>query len=174
MKKLVLIILGFILGALAMYFYCVNNQSKDNMTETPTPSGIINPEEITTLTEAYNPRYDTVTKAFFRGVPDGDNRSSWYSLEDLRNYLTIAEKQANGLKYNMDGVRIYLGAKAATGKAPGYTTMLFVPTGTPMTSEGKILNLAPLQGGGGSRDIPGAKGLDMGGEGTPPGVNYPQ
>ncbi|MEM5566865.1 hypothetical protein WNY78_17215 [Psychroserpens sp. AS72] len=173
MKKIVLIILGFILGALAMYFYCVNNQTTDNMTETPTPKGVISPAEITALTQAYNPRYDTISNTIFRGIPGGDNRSSWYSLEDLRNYLTIAEKQVNDLKYNMDGVRLYLGAHPAVGNTPGYTTLLFVPTGTPMTSEGNMLNLA-LQKGDGSPDIPGGPGFDHGGQGDPPGANYPQ
>nr|WP_321225724.1 hypothetical protein [uncultured Psychroserpens sp.] len=174
MKKLVLLILGFILGALAMYFYCANNKLNiDDMTETPTPKGIITPDEITELTQAYNPRYDTISNTIFKDVPGGDNRSSWYSLKDLRDYLTIAEQKANDLKYNMDGVRLYLGAHPPVDNIPGYTTLLFVPTGTAMTSEGKMINLA-VQGGGGSPDIPGAPGFDHGGGGDPPSSNYPQ
>ncbi|MFT4612272.1 MAG: hypothetical protein ACI8QQ_002594 [Psychroserpens sp.] len=178
MKKLVLVILGFLLGALAMYYYCNNNnnnnyQTMNEMKETPTPTGIITPSEIKTLTEAYNPRYDTISETIFRGVPGGDNRSSWYSLEDLRNFLTLAEEQAQDLKYNMDGVRVYLGANPALKNKPGYTTLLFVPTGTPMTSEGNMLNLA-IQGGLGGPDIPGGNGLDRGHNGSPPSDNYPQ
>lgn len=171
MKKLVLLILGFILGALAMYFYCINNQPLDNMTETP--NGLIKPAEIKTLTQAYDPRYEAINNAIFEGVDGGDNRSSWYSLEDLRNYLTIAEQQAKELNFKMDGIRLYPGAHPAEGNRPGYTTFLFVPTGSPMTSEGKMLNFT-LQGGGGSPDIPGGPGLDHGSQGIPPGRNYPQ
>jgi len=171
MKKLVLLILGFILGALAMYFYCKNNQLNiDDMAETPTPKGIISPAEIKVLTEAYNPRYEAINDSIFRGVKGGDNRSSWYSLEDLSNFLTLAEKQASDLKYTMDGVRLYLGAHPAVGNVPGYTTLLFVPTGYPMGEEGAVFGAK--QGGNG--DIPGGNGLDMGEQGKPPGANYPQ
>jgi hypothetical protein len=174
MKKLVPLVLGVVLGALAMCFYCnkINEQTPNEMTETPTPKGIVTPDEIKTLTEAYNPRYDTISETIFRGVPGGDNRSSWYSLEDLRNFLTLAEKQAQDLKYNMDGVRVYLGANPALKNRPGYTTLLFVPTGNPMTSEGNMLNLAP-QGGPGP-DIPKGNGLDHGTQGDPPSANYLQ
>nr|WP_321245455.1 hypothetical protein [uncultured Psychroserpens sp.] len=172
MKKLPLLILGFILGALAMYFYCNNKLKLNDMSETSTPKGIITPLEIKELTEAYDSRYDTINNTVFRDVKGGDNRSSWYSLDDLENYITLAKQQAQDLKYNMDGVRLYLGAKPIVGETPGYTTLLFVPTGTPMTSEGKMLNLA-LQGGG-SPDIPGGNGLDRGNGGEPPSANYPQ
>lgn len=172
MKKLVLLILGFLLGALAMYFYCCKDGGDLEGMEPLTPKGIITPDEISALTKAYNPRYDSISSQFFRGVEGGDNRSSWYALEDVRNYLDIAEQQAQDLKYTMDGIRIYLGAHPAEGKVNGYTTMLFVPTGYPNGAEGNMFNFAIQKGGG--NDIPGGNGLDMGGEGDPPGANYPQ
>ena len=142
------------------------------MSETSTPRGIIKPDAIKTLTEAYDARYDSIGKTVFKDVKGGDNRSSWYSIEDVRSYLDSAEAQAKALKYNMDGVRIYLGAHPIVGDTPGYTTLLFVPTGTPMTSEGNMLNFAKQ--GGNSNDIPGGNGLDNGGSGKPPSANYPQ
>ncbi|WP_047546743.1 hypothetical protein [Psychroserpens sp. Hel_I_66] len=172
MKNLVLLILGFLLGALAMYFYCQKDKDSLEGMNPLVPRGIINPDQIKTLTQAYNSRYDSINATVFKDVKGGDNRSSWYSLEDVRNYLTIAEQQAKDLKYNMDGVRLYLGAQPMVGDTPGYTTLLFVPTGTPMGSEGNLLNFT-LQGGGG-RDIPGGPGLDMGNGGDPPSSNYPQ
>jgi len=132
----------------------------------------ITPKEIKDLTQAYDARYKMISKTFFSNKAHGDNRSSWYSLEDLRNFLTLAEKQAGTLKYNMDGVRLYLGAHPTVDDTPGYTTLLMVPTGTPMTSEEKMVNLP--QEGGGSPDIPGANGLDRGTAGRPPSANYPQ
>ena len=171
MKKLVLLILGFILGALAMYFYCSNNQLNiEDMTE-ETPKGTITPAEIKVLTEAYNPRYDSISSKFFRGVEGGDNRSSWYSLVELEAFIKSAKAQAGTLKHTMDGVRVYLGAHPQVGNIPGYTTLLFVPTGYPNTAEGSMIG-TKLQDGG--NDIPGANGLDKGGVGTPPGANYPQ
>ncbi|WP_298897315.1 hypothetical protein [uncultured Psychroserpens sp.] len=171
MKKLGPIILGIVIGAVAMYFYFHNIKNVDGMSDTPTPKGIISPKEIKVLTEAYNSRYDSINNTVFRGVEGGDNRSSWYSLEDLRNYLTLAEKQAAEQGYTMDGVRIYPGALPAITGRPGYTTFLFVPTGYLDKSEGNMISLK--QGGGGD-DMPDGNGLDMGGEGKPPGANYPQ
>jgi hypothetical protein len=171
MKKLGPIILGIIIGAVAMYFYFHNAKNKEIMSEIAAPSGIIKPEKITELTQAYNPRYDTINNSVFRGVKENDNRSSWYSLEDLRNFLTLAEEQAKDLKYTMNGVRIYPGAHPAEGNVPGLTTFLFVPTGYENTSEGGMLNMSrqPV-----NNDIPGINGLDNGEAGDPPGTNYPQ
>lgn len=168
MKKLGGLILGLIIGAAAMYYYCSMEQADDESMSPTAPKGLIKPAEIKTMTEAYNPRYDTITSVFFRGIDGGDNRSSWYSLEDLQSYLDYAENEAGELKYTMDGVRLYLGVKAAEGGNPGYTTLLFVPTGYPNTSKGSMFNFR--QGGG---DIPGGSGLDHGGNGIPPSGNYP-
>lgn len=170
MRKSVLLILGIIIGALAMYFYFHNYKPTEGMTDTPTPNGIIGPETIKELTEAYNPRYDTISKMFFRDIKGGDNRSSWYSLEDLENFIALAKEQADTLGYTMNGVRLYLGKNKPIDKLPGYSTMLFVPTGHLNTSEGNMLNLARQE----SNDIPGANGLDKGTSGQPPGANYPQ
>ena len=170
MKKLVLLILGFILGALAMYFYFHNDKNQNDMDETPIPKGIISPSEITKLTEAYDPRYQAINDSVFKGVEGGDNRSSWYSLEDIQNFITLAEKQAGELGYTMDGIRIYPGAHEAVDGKPGYSTFLLVPTGSLNSSEGNMLS---LQKGGGD-DISGGNGLDKGESGDPPGANYPQ
>lgn len=170
MKKLVLLILGFILGALAMYFYFHNDKNLDDMEDTPIPAGIIKPEKITTLTQAYNPRYQAINDTIFKGDKEGDNRSSWYSLEDLQNFLTLAQKQANELGYTMDGVRIYPGAHADLDGKPGYSTFLFVPTGYVSTSEGSMLSMQKGRG----NDLPGGNGLNNGDDGIPPGANYPQ
>jgi hypothetical protein len=172
MKKLVLLILGFILGALAMYVYSQKGDSPLEGLERTVPIGIIEPSEIKTLTQAYNTRYDSINATVFKAVKGGDNRSSWYALDDVRNYLDSAEIQAKALKYNMDGVRLYLGAQPMVGNTPGYTTLLFVPTGTPATSQGNMLNLAIQRGP--SPDIPGGNGLDKGTHGDPPSSNFPQ
>lgn len=170
MKKLVLLILGFVLGALAMYFYCCNDKNEDPMKEIPVPKGIIKPTEIKTLTEAYNPRYQAINDSVFAGVEGGDNRSSWYALEDLKNFLALAEQQASEMGYTMDGIRIYPGAHPQLKERPGYSTFLLVPTGYENKSEGNMLSMQK----GKSNDLQGGNGLNHGGEGDPPGANYPQ
>nr|WP_321235661.1 hypothetical protein [uncultured Psychroserpens sp.] len=171
MKKLGPIILGIIIGAVAMYFYFHNTKHEENMSETTAPKGIIKSNEITVLTKAYTPRYDSISNNFFRGVEGGDNRSSWYSLEDLRSFLTLAEAQAKDLGYTMNGVRIYPGAHPSLQDRDGYTTFLFVPTGYENTSEGRMSNMSMQPS---NNDIPGANGFDNGEVGDPPGANYPQ
>lgn len=173
MKKLGSIILGVIIGAGAMYYYCQNFGDYDIVDSMVPiePKGTITPAQITAMTEAYNPRYDTIASRFFRGVKGGDNRSSWYSLDELNNFLESASDQAQDMKYTMTGVRIYLGVKERVGDIPGYTTMLLVPTGYEGISEGSMFNFMAQPT---NHDIPGANGLDMGEEGSPPGANYPQ
>ncbi|WP_456437572.1 hypothetical protein [Psychroserpens sp.] len=170
MKKLVLLILGFILGALAMYFYVHNDKNEENMDETPVPSGMIKSPKIKTLTEAYDPRYNAINDSVFKGVEGGDNRSSWYSLEDLQNFITLAQKQAGELGYTMNGVRIYPAAHPPLEGQPGYSTFLLVPTGYTNTSEGNMLSIQK----GANGDIIGSNGLNNGDDGNPPGINYPQ
>lgn len=171
MKKLGGLILGIIIGAAAMYYYCTTEYDVvDSMVPISQPKGLISPKEIKVLTEAYNPRYDSISSQFFRGVEGGDNRSSWYSLEELNKYLGYAQAQADTLQYTFTGVRLYLAAHPSEGDVPGYTTILFAPTGYPNKSQGSFLNFK-YQGGG---DLPGGDGLNHGGDGKPPGANYPQ
>ena len=170
MKNFGLLILGIILGALAMYFYF--NNYHNIKTEPPTINkipGLITPEQIKTLDQAYNERYEIINDSLFKGSPTGDNRSSWYKLEDIENYLAHAKQQANDNGYTLDGLRLYLGAHPDTPKEKGLTTLFFVPTGYKNVSEGSIFS---LQDGGG--DLEDADGLNYGGKGKPPRANYPQ
>lgn len=167
MKNLILLIFGVIIGALAMYFY-LSPTISDLKIEMP--KGLISSDQIKTLDQAYDPRYQLISDSLVK-KEGGDNRSSWYGLDEIRNYLKYAEKEANDLGYGMDGIRIYLGAHPVKNGEPGYTTMFFVPTGKPNKTEATIFNLSELSEG---RDIPGGHGLDFGNMGHPPRANYPQ
>ncbi|WP_299116834.1 hypothetical protein [uncultured Winogradskyella sp.] len=95
-----------------------------------------------------------------------DNRSSWYSLEEIENFLSYAKEEAKKLGYEMDGIRIYCGAYPDDGSGAGYSTSFIVPTSS--NKEGE-------EGGyGQSHDIQGASGLNKGSQGDPPNANYPQ
>ncbi|REG88170.1 hypothetical protein [Winogradskyella sediminis] len=171
MKKFGLLIIGIILGALAMYFYCCNKG--DMITDPPIikpPSGIITPEEIMTLDQAYNERYQIINDSLFKDSKTGDNRSSWYRLEDIEAYLAYAKQQAKDNGNTLDGLRLYLGAYPDTStEKPGLTTLFFVPTGYANTSEGSFFSMQ-----GGSGDLKKSDGLNIGGTGHPPSANYPQ
>ncbi|WP_179007607.1 hypothetical protein [Winogradskyella forsetii] len=170
MKNFGLLVLGIILGALAMYFYCC--QDTDLAIEEPTkPSGLISSKEAKVLDEAYNIKHRIINDSLFKKSTDGgDNRSSWWSIEDIQNYINHAENQAGELGYTMDGLRVYLGAYPQVDGQEGLTTMFIVPTGTENKSKGSIFSMFQ----DGSSDIQGADGLNVGGHGKPPSVNYPQ
>jgi hypothetical protein len=70
----------------------------------------------------------------------------------------------------MDGLRVYLGAYPKVDGQEGLTTMFIVPTGKENKSKGSMFPI--FQGGSG--DIKGADGLNLGTQGHPPGANYPQ
>ncbi|MGS2725991.1 hypothetical protein ACU8DI_05240 [Psychroserpens sp. BH13MA-6] len=172
MKNLVTLFLGIILGAAAMYYFCANYNEEDMVDSMVprNPKGYIDAGQISALTQAYNPRYDLISDSIFPNTEFGDNRSSWYALQDVRDYLTIAENQADSLGYVMTGVRIYPGAYPDSKGVPGYSTYLFVPTGYKNTSQGNVLHMS-FQG---NNDIPNGGGLNKGGSGEPPSANYPQ
>src|SRR5690606_33473933 len=165
MKNLLLLIFGMLIGAFATYYYY--NDYVENVTP---PKGIITAEKAKELDQAFNSRHELISESI---VKRPDNRSSWYSLEDMRNYLDYAENQTKDMGYTMDGIRVYLGAYPNVKDQVGYTTMFFVPTGYKAKAQGNMtfLNLNRQVA---KPDVPGAPGLNLGSEGEPPSANYPQ
>ncbi|WP_452227776.1 hypothetical protein [Lacinutrix sp. MEBiC02404] len=131
-----------------------------------TPKGIITPQEAKVLDKAFDSRHQLISDSIV-GRPD--NRSAWWSLEDIEGFIEHAKAQSEKLGYDMNGIRVYLGAHADEGKMVGYTTMFMVPTGNASLSEGKVLSAPP-----GNGDIPGGSGLNDASGGEPPSANYPQ
>ncbi|WP_299116836.1 hypothetical protein [uncultured Winogradskyella sp.] len=173
MKNFGLLILGIILGALIMYFYCCKDSgiTDPQPPDIEEPYGLISPEEARALDKAYSIKHRIINDSLFKkSTTGGDNRSSWWSIEDIQNYINYAENQAGELGYTMDGLRLYLGAYPSSKTENGLTTMFFVPTGIKNTSEGSILPMPQ----GGSSDIQNANALNKGSQGDPPGANYPQ
>ena len=173
MKKFLLLLVGFVLGALAMYYYCCTKIEKPvEKLAIVKPKGLITPDQAKALDANW-------TKSRKRAVDSAagrpDNRSSWWSLEDIQNYITYAKNQSDSLGYQMNGIRVYLGVypgNAPNGKAD-YTTMFMVPTGRKMHSDSNF-NLFNVLMQTNEGDIPGGDGLNDGGNGYPPGANYPQ
>lgn len=124
------------------------------------PKGLISPAEAKTMNDAYTSRCELISKDILKRP---DNRSSWYSLEEIENFLTYAKAQAQDLGLEMDGIRIYCGAYPEENGETGYSTTFIVPT-SPQTKDG----------GDNSHDIKGANGLNRSTTGFPPGANYPQ
>ncbi|MAB49808.1 MAG: hypothetical protein CMC05_14380 [Flavobacteriaceae bacterium] len=164
MKKLLLLLVGVVIGIAGTYYYLSTNQNLEEMTK---PKGLITPAEIKALDQAYNSRHTIISDSL---IKTPDNRSSWYALEEIESYIAHAKQQADSLGYTLDGLRLYAGAYPDTKEGPGLMTMFFVPTGSKNVSEGSML--PTLQGGG--NDIGDADGLNRGSKGDPPSANYPQ
>ena len=125
-------------------------------------TGLISPKEAKALSNAFTERCEFISKNITKRP---DNRSSWYSLEDIKTYLEYAEKQAKENGHEMNGIRIYFGAYPTTKEGVGYSTSFIVPTARVI--DGK-------DGGGGNGDIPDGDGLNHGSTGWPPNASYPQ
>lgn len=126
------------------------------------PKGLISPKEAKVLNNAYTARHELISKNI---TNKPDNRSSWFSLEEIEAFLEYAKAQAKKLGYEMDGIRIYDGAYPEDKDGEGYSTTFIVPTTS--DSLGK-------DGAGFSSDIADADALNLGAEGKPPNANYPQ
>lgn len=129
-----------------------------------TPAGVIpvkkaielNNEWTKTRAEAMNQCISDVTG----GKVTKDNRSSWWSIEDLEAYLKYAKQQAKKMGYEMSGIRMYCGAYSDDDC---YSTSFMVPTAK--SSLGK-------DGGDDDEDDLPIPPLNDGEDGIPPGDGY--
>lgn len=170
MKNFGLLILGIVLGASAMYFYSNGTEGESEALALIKPKGVITPAEAKVLNDNWTKKRANLLFDSIAGRPD--NRSAWWSVEDIQNYINYAENQTGQLGYEMDGLRVYFGVypnSAPNGRA-NYSTVFIVPTGKKIKSEGAVLPVNLLQGGG--DDIDGANPLNKGGVGVPPGTGY--
>ena len=119
--------------------------------------GLISPKEAKQLNDAFTKRCELISKEITKRP---DNRSSWYSIKELKAYLKHAKRQARENGYKLNG-----GAYPETNEGVGYSTSFIVPTARII--DGK-------DGGGGNGDIPDGDGLNGGQVGWPPGAGYPQ
>ena len=170
MKNFLSLVLGILIGAIVMYFYCSDATAVVDEEIIAAPKGIITPSKARTLDEAYNLKHRIINDSLFNNSEDGgDNRSSWWALDDVETYIAYAKNQAKDNGYVMDGLRLYLGSYPDSKEGTGLTTMFFIPTGYANESQGSLFS---LQGGG--NDLTDSDGLNHGGKGVPPGANYPQ
>ena len=134
------------------------------------PDGVITSKEAIELDQTYT---RTRVGAIDSAIGKKDNRSSWWSIEDIKDYIAYAEQQANDQGYKLEGLRIYQGAfpeNYTDQKLAGYGTVFIVPTGVKVDKQtGSFFNIN-MQGS----DITGISPLDRGHQGDPPQASYPQ
>lgn len=117
-----------------------------------TPKGIITAIEAKELNDNW-----TTLRAKENEVAAGqpDNRSSWYSIEDMQIFLNLIKED----NPSVNGVRFYLGVETTKETPKGLTTIFMVPT-VKVDNENK--------------DISEARAMDRGENGHPPEAQYPQ
>ncbi|MEH6407585.1 MAG: hypothetical protein V7767_09905 [Leeuwenhoekiella sp.] len=150
---------------------CDNKLKDEQRKDVKPPSGVISPAEAKILDETYT---RTRVRVMDSIAGKADNRSSWWSIEDMRNYLDYAEEQAKIKGYTLNGIRIYQGAYPQNYKIKedaGYSTVFLVPTGENINvQEGNFLFFPPSN----PQDIAGVSPLNVGHKGNPPSASYSQ
>lgn len=169
MKKLTYIILGFIIGAVLTYYFCP--RLEENQPESIVkPKGVISINQAKELNKNWTDfRKVAVDSAAKKQGRNQDYRSTYWTLDDIEDYLAFAKAASDSLGYNMTGIRVYLGVygKNAGQAKKDLTTMFIVPTGKQKKSEANslILLLPP-----GNEDIL----IEPLNDGTGGDGNYPQ
>ncbi|WP_136480895.1 hypothetical protein [Cognatitamlana onchidii] len=156
MKKLIYVVLGFIVGAVLTYYFCprpddsgVTEISENKMIK---PKGVITVTEAKELSENWTKfRKPAVDSAAARQGRKIDKRSVGWSVADVRNYLDWAEVESEKQGYSMDSIRVYLGVYGdKQGKEnEGFTTMFIAPIGSKLNAEAGFSSSSFIQSGTG-------------------------
>ena len=101
-----------------------------------------------------------------------DAISSWFSLDELKEYIAFVEAEGKAKNINVNGLRVYFGAYAKNDKNAdknALSTVFFVPTKPKVGSLQKD-SIMLLE----SSDITDIDGMNQGQTGNPPSAVYPQ
>ena len=131
------------------------------------PSGVITQDKAKGLNDAWTAKN---TSKFSKGASmkfENDDRSFWWTIEDIRNYLDYSENIAKENGHVLNGLRVYLGAYPNTGK----TTLFMVPTIKNSTSKA---SMSPFVFQDEGKDCPECPPLNDGAGGGGTGGGYPQ
>ena len=102
-----------------------------------------------------------------------DAISSWFSLDDLKEYIAFVEAEGKAKNITVNGLRIYFGSYAVKDKKEskkGLSTVFIVPTKEKDSSLNKVTATSDVI----SSDIDDIDGMNFGGMGFPPSATYPQ
>jgi len=138
------------------------------------PMGLISPEKAKELNQQFiktrSKELDKIVEKLDSKPKKKDALSSWFSLEEIKNYIAYVESKAP----DVNGLRIYFGAYAKKEHnidKSNTSTVFFVPTRIAPGSSQKDGIGDPDEGGS---DIDDLEGLNKGAMGNPPSGEYPQ
>lgn len=115
----------------------------------------------------------TRTKAIDVAIGKKDALSSWFSLDDLKEYIAFVESEGKAKGITVNGLRVYFGAYPKNDKNPtknNYATVFFAPT---QAKKGSVQNDSATVVIT-SSDVLAIDALNNGGMGQPPSAEYPQ
>lgn len=145
--------------------------------KTNLPKGLITPLEAKKLNQQFvKTRSEELNKIIEKldNKPNKqDSLSSWFSLEELENYIAYVKQEGGKKGIDIDGLRVYFGAYEKNLKNPAknnYSTIFFVPT-TPKKQFKSKNTIKAIEG---SSDTESIDGLNLGTLGDPPSATYPQ
>ena len=142
MKKLAYTILGFIIGGLLTYYFCPRVES---IVKIEKLKGVISIEKAKILNDNWTKyRKAAVDSAARQQGREQDDRSAYWDLRTIENYIAYAKKSSDSLGYAMTGIRVYLGVygENAGEDKKNLTTMFIVPTGHEAKSQASSLSLS--------------------------------
>lgn len=132
------------------------------------PTNLITKEEATELSK----RFAKKNKLISRSIGKPGNCSTWYSLEELEEYIAYIKAESTAKGYNIDGIRFYMGSYSKSNSSKEkqkQTTIFLAPTGDKVAQEKTIAMAAPTS----SPDIEEIEPFNRGNDGWPPNGVYP-
>ena len=144
MRKLINVILGFVLGAVLTYYFCPREFQNTPQISKRVPYDTISVQEAKVLSQNWERNNPTEIDSTLdvEGSKKQMRSVSW-SLEDISDYLVYAKAKSDTLGFTMTGVRVYLGnyGNVRNPVKKNRNTMFIVPTGHRSTSKASTLNL---------------------------------
>ena len=145
--------------------------------KTNLPKGLISPIEAKELNKQFiktrSKDLNRIVKNESGNPKKEDAISSWFSLEELENYISYVKEEATKKKITVNGLRVYFGAYSNNIKKQDkkdLATVFFAPT---KAKPATLLKSSSLDAEG-SSDIEDIDALNDGAMGDPPSSQYPQ
>jgi len=116
----------------------------------------------------------TRSKAIKKAIGKNDALSSWFSIDELKNFISDVEKEGKDKGITVNGIRVYFGAypkEDKDKKKDNMSTVFLVPT---KPYAGSMQKDGVDEGDEGGNDIEELGGVNKGSQGIPPDSEYPQ
>ena len=145
MKKLALLVVGFVIGALLTYYFCPREIEKMEIMQAAPPSGVISVAEATSLYKNWQKNNSVEIDSTLEVVGSRKKTTNvGWSLNVVKQYLDYAETTADSMGYDMTGISIFMGnyGQNSDPAKKNRNTLFIVPTGSKKLSKASMVNLS--------------------------------